>query len=113
MTTEPEELMVDLDCIAGARLSAKTPRQEKRSMVFTYSFDPNQDTKLREKDRVYAVPSTAATFEIVRFDEGGELDVKIGIAKLDAVFGGTPPAITSSFRTRMCRTPSCAIRCSR
>ena len=95
MTTEPEELMEDLDCIAGARLSAKKPRQEKRSMVFTYSFDPNQDTKIREKDRVYAVPSTAATFEIVRFDEGGELDVKIGIAKLDAVFGGTAPANTS------------------
>src|ERR1022692_3914087 len=64
-------------------------------MVFSYSFDPTQTTKIREKDRVYAVPSTAATFEIVRLDEGGELDVKIGIAKLDAVFGGTPPAITS------------------
>lgn len=95
MTTEHEELMDDIDCIGGAKLSAVPPRVEKQSLVFTYAFDPNQDTKRREGDKVHAVPSTDATFEILRIDDTGALEVKISRRALDAAFGGKAPPITS------------------
>lgn len=95
MAAEPEELKEDLDCIGEAQLLPGKTIQVKLSKAFTYKFDPNQDTKIRPGDRVYAVPSTAGTFEVVQLDEDGTVQVKISDKKLGEAFGGSPPATTS------------------
>jgi predicted RecB family nuclease len=90
-----EELMEDLDCIGGATLVAKATQQVKRSKLLTYRFDPNQDTKIRPGQRVYAVPCANATFQVISIDEAGTVQVQISDAKLDEEFPDGPPAETS------------------
>lgn len=93
---EVAELKDDLDCIGGAMLASPEPEQVKRSKVFTYNFDPDQDTKIRAgSQRVYALPNLAATFEVESFSEAGEIRVKIGDSKLKETFPDGPPAVTS------------------
>ena len=47
-----DELKEDINCLGDLVLESNPPVQVKRSWVFTYSFDPNQDNKMREDDHV-------------------------------------------------------------
>jgi len=86
----------DLACIGGAKLSPNPPVQEKRSLVFTYRFNPDQDTKVAVGERVHAVPNLTATMEVVSMDaEAGEVQVKLSQTVLSSQFGGVAPARTS------------------
>src|SRR5665213_46017 len=95
MVAESDELIEDLDCIGAAKLLPEMTRQEKQSIVSTYSFDPNQDTKIQAEDRVYATPNSAATFSVVKLDDEGLVEVKISAKKLNEAFGGAAPAATN------------------
>jgi predicted RecB family nuclease len=95
MAAEPDELKDDLDCIGNAHLQPAKTEQVKKSKVFTYSFDPNQDTKIHVGNRVYATPRPDATFEVTHLDEEGVVKVKIGDKSLGEVFQGVVPPITS------------------
>jgi uncharacterized protein len=95
MAAESEELTDDLDCLGDAHLQPTKTEQVKKSKVFTYKFDPNQDTKIHAGDRVYATPRTDATFEVTHLDEEGTVQVKIGDKSLGEAFEGEAPTITS------------------
>lgn len=93
---EFEALVDDLDCIGDLRRNHKKPDVViDRSMGFWYEYDPDQDTKLEEGDKVVLLPDPTRGFteiELNKFDsETGEICVKIGPKPLAAFSGGKPP----------------------
>ena len=93
---DAETLEDDIGCIGGATLAKAPPIPEKRSLVIGYQFNPDQDTKLAEGSRVYAVPNLRASFEVVALDaETGRIQVKLGEKTLAEKFEGAPPSHTS------------------
>ena len=93
---DPATLEDDIACIGGARLSAEPPVPDKRSLVFTFHFNPEQDTKIAEGNRVRALPNLTATMEVVFIDdETGEIRVKLSSKVLQEQFAGALPAVTS------------------
>ncbi len=73
-----EELTEDADCL-GACARTSTPKIDvKQSFAYEYSFDPNQDTKLREGSECLIAHDLSNT-EILKFDaEAGLLRIKMG-----------------------------------
>ena len=73
-----EQLIDDGDCIGGLTLDQSVPpRQDKKSRVWTLAF-PEQDTKLRAKDKAVRV-DTGETLDIVSIDESRcRLELKLG-----------------------------------
>jgi hypothetical protein len=49
-------------------LESNPPVQVKRSWVFTYSFDPNQDNKMREDDHVILSHDLSVKLTVEAFD---------------------------------------------
>ena len=93
---DPTVLEEDIGCIGGARRAAGEPVEEKRSLVFTYHFNPDQDTKMTVGDHVRALPNLVATMEVVSMDpEGGEICVKLSRKVVDEQFQGELPPVTS------------------
>lgn len=73
------ELHADADCLAGVRRTARDPWPEKRSMVYEYQFDPEQDTRLHEGSAVYVLSETITSTSIHTMDlTSGLLTLKIG-----------------------------------
>jgi predicted RecB family nuclease len=75
------ELVDDMSCLGGLKLVGK-PVQEKRSLLFDYKFDPDQETKITEGSAVKIVPEIDATPNITDFNSEGQLTIKIGLKKL-------------------------------
>ncbi|HTF41563.1 MAG TPA: TM0106 family RecB-like putative nuclease [Propionibacteriaceae bacterium] len=74
-----EELFNDADCLAGLARTVTPATREKRSLVAEYGFDPDQDTKIQEGDKVYVVTADAVPNEVVTFDaDRGLLTLKFG-----------------------------------
>ncbi|NLV31071.1 MAG: TM0106 family RecB-like putative nuclease [Acidobacteria bacterium] len=86
-----EELVEDAECLAGLRLHPRiAPVQEKRSIVYTYTFPP-QDTKLRagdtplDSDRlepagtILSVDEERRTVRIKRGMQKGELPERLSL----------------------------------
>lgn len=93
---DPAVLEEDIACIGGARRAANEPVEEKRSLVFTYHFNPDQDTKVTVGDRIRALPNLVATMEVVAMDpDAGEIRVKLSRKVVDEQFAGILPAVTS------------------
>ena len=65
-----EELFNDADCLAGLVRTDKEPVPIKKSLEVEYRFDPEQDTKLQEGDKVFMVTgaepvrNTVAAFDV-------------------------------------------------
>src|SRR6266550_4209719 len=53
LESPPEDLYDDAACLANVTRTATPPVPDKRSKVVEYSFDPDQDTKLKAGDPVY------------------------------------------------------------
>ena len=134
-----EELVEDAECLAGLRLHPRiAPVQEKRSIVYTYTFPP-QDTKLRagdtplDSDRLepagtlLAVDEERRTVRIKRGMAGEELPERLSLipgkpidARVlrDAVYRFAESLIAAPGRYRavaslLGREPLPAPRCSR
>ena len=89
-----DELYEDLGCLAGLTLVGN-PEVDKKSMVATYVFDPNQESKVNEKSKVMMSHCLDAKPNVVAFDAGGTIQLKMGIANLNAKLGGLyPPQLT-------------------
>src|SRR5439155_23075327 len=69
-----EELFNDADCLAALVRTDKEPVRIKKSLEVEYRFDPEQDTKIQEGDKVYMVTGA----EPVRNTVAG-LDVDHGL----------------------------------
>ncbi len=73
------ELIDDMDCLGGLRRTAKTKQQEKRSWLYEYQFDPDQDTKLHEGSSCIFAHDLDSSTQIFSFDaERGLLSIKLG-----------------------------------
>ncbi len=74
-----QELVEDLDCLGGLQRT-KTPQQpDKRSWLYEYAFDPDQDTKLHEGSKCFFAHDLGVRTGISRFDPAkGLLWLKLG-----------------------------------
>ncbi len=91
-----EELKDDLNCIGDATLVSGSPEAVKQSFVFTYRFDPWQETKINVGDRVMFNHNINAKAEVVELDgDNGQLKIKIGKKALSEKLDGQAPSHTS------------------
>ncbi|MCF6148671.1 MAG: TM0106 family RecB-like putative nuclease [Candidatus Kuenenia sp.] len=89
------ELMEDIDCLAGITLKG-APKEEKQSLLYKYTFDPAQETKLGKGDSVNLVPDIGVIITISGFDNNkGELELKISKRKLEGLQGNCLPGRVS------------------
>ncbi|MBI1389034.1 MAG: TM0106 family RecB-like putative nuclease [bacterium] len=90
---EPEELRGDPACVEGLRAAGK-PKQDKRSFVRTYRFDPNQECKLAGdgSSQVMFCDLIEAKFTLASLNLArGELQLKISEKMLNEKCGGEFP----------------------
>jgi len=84
-----EELAEDLDCLGFLELEGY-PRPDKRSLVYTYAFDPGQDTKLQEDKYCFVAADLSLKPKLQVLDrENGRAVLRIGNAK-----GILPPLLS-------------------
>ncbi len=88
------ELWEDMDCLAGLE-AVGTPKAVKRSFVFPYEFNPDQDSKLHEGKTVGFVPDLGFQAKIETFDPEGSLTIKVGSGTLTSAGIGVLPGQTS------------------
>jgi uncharacterized protein len=92
-----DELRDDTGCIQGI-LAHGTPVPDKKSLVQTYHFDPNQECKLSGGSRKRVVftfaPKSSLNLETLDL-ETGQLTLKIGKDGLQEKFGGSFPKVGS------------------
>ena len=87
-----EERYDDLSCLAGLTLTGP-PVPEKKSLVATYRFDPEQETKINGKSSVIMAHCLDAKPTVTLFDPvTGTVDLKMGTANLNAKLDGTFPS---------------------
>lgn len=73
-----EELIDDAECIGGLRSDGEPPRADKRSLVYGFSFPP-QDFKMRIGDKPVRAGSREPAGEIVHLDETTRrIEIKLG-----------------------------------
>lgn len=77
-----QELYEDFACLAGLRRTATPPCKVKRSNVYEFRFDPEQETKLHEGATCYFAHDLSVTTTIESFDpEQGRIALKLGPSK--------------------------------
>lgn len=74
-----EQLCEDLDCLGGLQRTKKPPQPIRRSMLYQYRFDPDQDTKLGPGDKCFFAHDLTkkTTIETLDLDDG-LVQIKIG-----------------------------------
>ena len=85
------ELIEDLNCLGGLQRTEDEPEVIKRSLGFWYSFDPGQDTKLREGSTVFVSQELSIRLTIEQFDAEGRVLLKISQAALNKLKDGELP----------------------
>jgi uncharacterized protein len=81
-----EELVDDPDCLGEIERTNKAPVQVKRSFLYEYRFDPDQDTKMDTGSRCFFAHDLAQKVEIEEFDgEKGLVCIKMAAKR------GSPP----------------------
>lgn len=90
-----DELYDDIGCLAGLKLMGP-PVPEKRSLVATYRFDPQQETKINGKSQVMIAHSTDVKPTVASFDPNrGIIELKMSKATLDSKLDGSfPPGLS-------------------
>jgi len=80
-----DELLDDPDCLGMLQADGE-PRQEKRSMIFPYTFPPGQETRIAEGSRCFLSADPALSVTVHSFDAGGFIELRAGVAR-----GPLPP----------------------
>jgi uncharacterized protein len=87
-----EELFDDKDCLAGLTRTSRPPEPIKRSLLFEYNFDPDQDTTIHDGDKCVLSRDFNLKVEVARFDdEQGLIGLKLSPASLAKFPGGALP----------------------
>ena len=76
LESSDEDLVMDLDCLGSLITTGEEEKITSRSSAYTYSFDPNQDTKLKRGDRVKLKQDTNISVTIE------EMNINDGVIKL-------------------------------
>lgn len=93
----PEQLRDDPGCIEGV-CAQGAPRPEKKSLVQTYRFDPDQECKLTsgDKSKVMFKHDLTMKFTLLEMSLGrGELTLKASQTSLNEKCGGRFPSVGS------------------
>ncbi len=86
-----DELYDDLACLAGLTLTGP-PDPDKKSLVATYRFDPDQETKINGKSSVIMAHCLSAKPTVGSFDGvSGTIQLKMGVAALHSKLDGEFP----------------------
>ena len=86
-----EELVDELSCLGGLKQTDDPPEPIKRSMGFWYSFNADQDTRLRKSNIVYFAHDLDIKARIEEFDPDGRIQLKLGPAALSTLPEGDMP----------------------
>lgn len=87
-----EELHDDINCLGGLELEG-APVRDKRSLIATYRFDPDQDSKIATKSKVMPSHELNAKLEVVGLDSNdGRIDLRMSEAALTSKLGGAFPS---------------------
>jgi predicted RecB family nuclease len=87
-----DELYDDIGCLAGLKLIG-APVPEKRSLVATYRFDPQQETRINGKANVIMALCLSAKPTVASFDaNSGTIELKMGTSAVEAKLGGSFPS---------------------
>ena len=77
-----EQRYDDVDCLAGLSRTNTPPGRIKNSWGLEYSFDRDQETRLRAGDRCYVAGSIETTYQIHSLElDGGLVVIKAGPGK--------------------------------
>ena len=80
-----QELIDDFDCLGGLQRTSKPRTPIKRSYLYEYRFDPNQETKLHADSRCYFAHDLTIETTIHQLDpETGLVEIKLGPKIADA-----------------------------
>lgn len=73
------ELFYDPDCLACLNRTDEAPRPEKRSQLYAYNFDPDQETKIVEKGYCFLAQDLGVKYQVFSLDrENGRIEIKLG-----------------------------------
>lgn len=76
------ELFDDPDCLACLKRTDEAPRPEKKSKVYAYDFDPDQETKITEGTTCFLAKDMGVKYPVFSLDrEKGRLEIKVGPSK--------------------------------
>ena len=88
-----DQLVDDINCLAGLSRTDRPARNIKRSRLFEYKFDADQDTKMHEGNACYFAHDLGIRTTVVSFDpDNGLLDLKLGPSALTRLEHTGPPA---------------------
>jgi uncharacterized protein len=74
-----QELVDDLDCLGAMKRTSSPPLPDKRSLVYQFSFDPDQDTKLEPGSSAFFAHDLKINTTISSMDrENGLVEIKLG-----------------------------------
>jgi len=74
-----EQLIDDFDCLGGLRRTPKPKQPIKKSFLYQYRFDPDQDTKMGQGSRYIFAHDLTVKSKIETFDaETGLIELKLG-----------------------------------
>lgn len=78
-----QELTEDLDCLGALERTSEPPRKDKRSWLYQFAFDADQDTKLGPGSPCYFAHDLRLKTELATIDrERGILEIKLGPTRL-------------------------------
>lgn len=96
LASTDEELKEDIACIGDAVLASPQGEPFKQSLLFEYTFDPGQDTKVRIGDKLFPTFNHKASVEVYSIDTyKGTVTLKISRSQLQKSFEGEMPPRTS------------------
>jgi predicted RecB family nuclease len=73
-----DALIEDMNCLGGIERTDRAPFAIKKSQGVEYSFDPNQDTKIREGKTVIVRENREIRATVDSFDQEGLIVLKLG-----------------------------------
>ena len=90
--TEHERLVEDDDCLGNLLADGSNPSPEAKSLVFSFNYDPNQQTKIESGQNVKISGSlnSVRVYEINPFEK--KVHIKITKKTLDEKFDGVFPS---------------------
>jgi len=86
-----EDLRLDFDCLSRVWRADVEPEVVKRSLLFHYRFDPNEETKLSAGNSVRSTQKRGVDFKLFSIDAVGNLALKITQKTVDEKLDGEMP----------------------
>lgn len=98
MDSSHEELFDDPDALASLQRTAEPPVADKRSYIFSYRFDPEQETKLYAGANVRLLGFPDVRGRIAELDRvEGTVGLKLSRRALSTLADSKPPSLLSLF----------------